>query len=189
MTIANTGTLFTPDDLLRMENAVNYELVDGKLVERHLGMRSSQIAARVLALVSRFASENRLGLTFGADAGYQCYPDAPDRVRKPDVSFIRAGRLPGDEAPEGHCRIPPDLAVEVVSPNDLSYEVEEKVAEYLAAGVPLVWVVHPPTRTVRVHRPRSSPRGSVADLSGGDQITGEEALPGFTCRIDEFFAA
>jgi Uma2 family endonuclease len=189
MTIANTGTLFTPDDLLRMENAVSYELVDGKLVERHMGMESSAIAVRVAFLIALFLRDNRLGHLFGADASYQCFPNAPAKVRKPDVSFIRTERLPGGRIPTGHCPVAPDLAVEVISPGDLAYEVEEKVAEYLAAGVPLVWVVHPPTRTVRVHRPRSSPRGSVADLSEADQITGEEVLPGFTCRIDEFFAA
>jgi Uma2 family endonuclease len=187
MTIANPGSLFTPDDLLRMEGAVNYELVDGKLVERHMGMESSEIAARVVLLVGMFLRAQSIGRLFGADAGYQCFPNSPRKVRKPDVSFIRAGRLPGDRAPAGHCLIAPDLAVEVISPGDLAYEVEEKVAEYLQAGVPLVWVVNPPTRTVRIHRPKSSPRGPVAELSGDDAITGEDILPGFSCKVSEFF--
>lgn len=187
MTIANPGTLFTPDDLLRMEDAVNYELVDGKLVERHMGLESSEIALRIAFLIGLFLREHRLGRLFGADASYQCFPDAPAKVRRPDVSFIRSERLPGGALPSGHCPIPPDLTVEVVSPTDLAYEVEEKVAEYLRAGVPLVWVVHPPPRTV-IHRPKSSPLGSVADLSDTDAITGEDVLPGFTCNIADFFA-
>ena len=188
MTIANPGTLFTPDDLLRMEDAVNYELVDGKLVERHMGMEASAIAAQIVMLIGLFLRTSKQGRMFGAEASYQCFPNAPAKVRKPDVSVIRAGRLPNDRAPEGHCRIPPDLAVEVISPNDLAYEVEEKVAEYLQAGVPLVWIVNPPTRTVRIHRPKASAQGPVSELSGDDTITGENVIPGFSCKVSEFFA-
>jgi Uma2 family endonuclease len=187
MTLAQTETAFTPEDLLRMDDGVNYELVDGKLVERHMGMESSEIAARILLLIGMFLRDRRLGRLFGADASYQCFPDSPSKVRKPDVSFIRTDRLPGGRTPTGHCPVPPDLAVEVISPGDLSYEVEEKVTEYLVAGIPLVWVVHPPTRTVRVHRPRSSPRGPISELAGDDTIDGEDVLPGFSCKVSEFF--
>ena len=188
MTIASPETRFTPEDLLRMEDAINYELVDGKLVERHMGMESSEIALRIAFLLGLFLRDHRLGRLFGADASYQCFPNASKNVRKPDVSFIRSGRLSGDRAPAGHSLIPPDIAVEVISPNDLAYEVEEKVAEYLQAGVPLIWIVNPPTRAVRIHRPKSSPRGPVAELSGDDVITGEEVLPEFSCKVSEFFA-
>jgi Uma2 family endonuclease len=188
MTIANTGSLFTPDDLLRMEDAVNYELVDGKLVERHMGMESSEIAARIVLLIGMFLRSESIGRLFGADASYQCFLKAPKKVRKPDVSFIRSERIPGGQLPTGHCSFRPDLAVEVISPGDLAYEVEEKVAEYLEAGVPLVWIVNPPTRTVRIHRPKSSPGGPIAELSGDDTITGEDVLPGFSCKVSEFFA-
>jgi Uma2 family endonuclease len=187
MTTITPRTVFTPDDLLRLPDAVSYELVDGKLVERNMGMESSQIAARILILLGRFLTDHQLGLIFGADASYQCFPDAPNKVRKPDVSFIRSGRLADDRAPQGHSRIHPDLVVEVVSPGDLSYEVEEKVAEYLRAGVPLIWVVHPPTRTVRVHRPRTAPQDRVSDLTDADTLTGEDVLPGFSCAVRDFF--
>jgi Uma2 family endonuclease len=152
-----------------------------------MGMESSRIGMRVGHLVSKFLDDRPGGLLFGADAGYQCFPN-PNSVRKPDVSFIRAGRLANDRAPEGHCRIPPDLAVEVISPNDLAYEVEEKVAEYLEAGVPLVWIVNPPMRSVRIRRPKTAANGPVAELSGDDTITGEDVLPGFSCKVSEFFA-
>jgi Uma2 family endonuclease len=187
MTIANPGTLFTPDDLLRMEDAVNYELVDGKLVERHMGMESSEIALRIAFLLALFLRDRRTGRLFGADASYQCFPAALTKIRKPDVSFIPSDRIPGGKLPAGHCPIAPGLAVEVVSPGDLAYEVEEKVAEYLEAGVPLVWIVNPPTRTVRVRRPKTSNRGPVAELSGEDLISGEDVLPGFSCKVSEFF--
>ena len=85
-----------------------------------------------------------------------CFPDAPAKVRKPDASFIRRGRLPGEALPDGFCPIPPDVAAEVVSPNDLAYEVDEKVGEWLRAGVRLVWVINPRARIVAVHRRSTS---------------------------------
>src|SRR5829696_8834539 len=54
MTLAQTETAFSPEDLLRMEDGINYELVDGKLVERHMGMESSEIAARIVLLIGIF---------------------------------------------------------------------------------------------------------------------------------------
>jgi Uma2 family endonuclease len=186
---ASPPARFTPDDLLNLPDAVNYELVDGQLVERHMGMESSLVAAIVIGEIRQFLKQQPIGLVFGADASYRCYPDAPDKVRKPDVSFIRNGRLPGDRVPKGHCPIAPDLAVEVVSPNDLAYELDEKVAEYQAAGVPLVWVVNPAIRRVRIHRPATAPLGSIAELTANDVITGEDVLPGFRCPVREFFGS
>jgi Uma2 family endonuclease len=187
MTTTALDRVFTPEGLLRMEDSVSYELVDGKLVQRHSGMLSSNIAARVAVSIGAFLHERGGGHVFGADAGYQCFPNAPSNVRKPDASFVRTGRFPGGKTPTGHCPIPPDLAVEVISPNDLAYDVDEKVNEYSDAGVPLVWVVSPPTRTVRIHRPRAAARGPLSGLSAADVITGEDVLPGFSCTVAEFF--
>jgi Uma2 family endonuclease len=178
---------FTPDDLLRLPDAVNYELVDGKLVERHMGMRSSLVGLQIGKLISVFLDANPMGFAFAADASYQCFADAPEKVRKPDVSFIRKGRLPNDAVPDGHSNVHPDLAVEVLSPNDLAYDVNEKVGEYLKAGVPLVWVVDPHSRTVLIVRSPSSPRGSGNVLTDTETITGEDILPGFAHPVADFF--
>jgi Uma2 family endonuclease len=86
-----------------------------------------------------------------AEDGYQCFPHDPSVVRKPDVSFIRCGRLPGEVLPMGWGEIPPDLAVEVVSSNDSAGELEEKLDDYQKAGVPLLWVVNLKSRTVMVY--------------------------------------
>ena len=99
------------------------------------------------------------------------------------MSCVRQERLPSEKFSEGYIDIPPDVAVEVVSPNDLVYEVTQKVQEYLAAGVKLVWVVNPPARSVEVHRLD----GSVALLKAGDELSGESVLPGFSCRVGELF--
>jgi Uma2 family endonuclease len=106
-------------------------------------------------------------------------------VRKPDVSLVLRDRLTAEQLEEGFLTIAPDLAIEVVSPNDSAYEVEEKVQEYLSAGVRLVWVVYPPTRTVHIHRADRS----TAVLSSGDELNGEDLLPGFTCHTGDLFAS
>jgi Uma2 family endonuclease len=180
-------TRFTPEDLLNLPDGVNYELVDGKLVERHMGMESSLIALRIGHRISQFLDQHPMGLLFGADASYQCFPDAPDKIRKPDVSFIQNGRLADNKPPQGHCRLAPDLAIEVVSPNDLASEIEEKVAEYRHVGIRLIWIVYPRTRTVSIRRLPQSPLGAGDQAGATDTISGEDVLQGFSCPVKDFF--
>lgn len=174
---------YTPEELLTMPDGDMYELVDGQLVERKMGWKSGWVGTRLASLLTTYCDENGLGWVAGADSSYQCFPSSPRQVRKPDVSFIRIDRLPADEAPEGHCRIAPDLAVEVVSPNDFYSEVEEKVKDYLDAKVPLIWIVDPATRTARAHRID----GSVKNLNLGDELEGEDVVPGFHCPLATLF--
>lgn len=186
MTIAE-GKTITPDELLAMSDAVDYELVDGRLVERPMGSESSAIAALVAALLIGYNKTHRMGHIFTADCGYQCFPDAPGKVRKPDVSFVRTGRLANERPPKGYIRVAPDLAVEVLSPGDKGEEIEEKVAEYLAAGVRLIWIVSPTARNVRIHRPANAALGPIGVVGEKDTISGEDILPGFTAPVAGFF--
>jgi len=188
MSIITPIAPITPEEFLDLPDAVSYELVDGQLVERNMGLESSGIAARIIVLIGIFVQRGKLGNIFDSEATYQCFADAPKKIRRPDVSFVRAGRFEGGRLPAGHCRIAPDLAIEVVSPGDLAYEIEEKVAEYLRAGVQLVWVVYPSTRNVKICRPRTSPLGPISQLSDSDSISGEDVLPGFTCPVSDIFA-
>lgn len=101
------------------------------------------------------------------------------------MSFVRRERLtPAQLREAGHARIPPDLAVEVVSAHDLFTEVQVKAGEYLAAGVPLVWLVDPKAEQVLVYRGD----GSAARLTAADMLSGGDVLPGFECRLAELFA-
>jgi len=178
-----TETQYTPEDLLALQDEGRYELIDGQLVERNMGARSSYVAARLLHLLALTTDAQQLGLLFGADCGYQMFADDPNRVRYADGSFIRRGRLPGDTPPEGHCRIPPDLLIEAVSPDDLAHVVEQKIEQWLAAGVRLVWVLYPDTHRLHVHRYD----GTVSKLRSDDALSGEDVVPGFQCRIAEIF--
>ncbi len=182
-TAAATKT-YTPADLLTMPDGDRYELVDGHLVEQNMSFWSSYVAGRALSRLSIYCETNASGWVVPEGTTYQCFPNHPMRVRKADVSFIRKDRLSVAQATaEGHLTIAPDLAIEVVSPNDLVYEVDLKVQDYLQAGVSLVWVVNPEARGVHVYRLD----GSVAVLHEKDDLDGETLLPGFRCRVADLF--
>lgn len=183
MTTAEAKATFTPEDLLSMPDAVRFELVDGQLVERNLGGISSFTGGCIYWFLMEYAKTQKAGWAWPADATFQCFPDAPDKVRSPDASFIRSSRLPKPSAMRGHIRVAPDLAVEVISPNDLAREVDAKVAEYLGAGVRLVWIINPDSRTVRVHRLD----GTISGLKESDNLDGEDVLPGFRCTLRDIF--
>jgi Uma2 family endonuclease len=175
----------TPDELLRAQHEGGVEFVNGQLVEKPVSMESSRVAVRIIAALQSYAERTRQVEVYDSTLGYQCFPEEPTHFRKPDVSAIRRERLAGLEPDPGLMPIPPDLAVEVLSPGDFAYDVSLKIEEYLANGFKLIWVVHPNTRTVVIHRGD----GSVAKLHEQDDITGESLLPGFTCKVAEFFAA
>lgn len=174
----------TASDLLRLQQEAGVEFVNGQWVEKPVSKESSRVAARIVFLLQTHVEVTGEAEVYGADLGYQCFSDEPARFRKPDASAVRRERLAGLEPDPGLMPIPADLVVEVISPGETSYDVAEKVEDYLANGFKLVWVVHPNTRTVNVHRTD----GSVAKLYDRDEITGESVLPGFRCRVREFFA-
>src|SRR5437667_9864564 len=117
-------TRYTPRDLLMMPEGDQYELVNGELVERSMSYWSTYIAGVIYRLLSTFCLEDKLGWVAPEGASYQCFPRDPEKVRRADVSFIRLDRLTSERATaEGHMALAPDLAVEVVSPNDSYYQV------------------------------------------------------------------
>jgi Uma2 family endonuclease len=175
--------LLEPDDLLQMPDGDSFELVDGRPVEKKMGAKSDEIASAVLAAIYNHVRSRRLGHVFGSQTGYRCFVHRPKLVRKPDVSFVARGRFPNEETPEGDIDIPPDLAVESVSPNDAYEDVEVKVNEYLSAGVRLVWVISPTAKTILIRRPDKT----CAALHANDVLSGEDVLPGFTCPVAELF--
>ena len=175
--------LVTPEELLAMPNGDHCELVNGELKEKDMGAAlSAWVGMRIARRLDEYA-ELRGGYAFGDAASYRCYDDDPNRVRIPDASFISSGRLEGGEIPSGYLTIPPDLAVEVVSPSDRYGDVEDKAEEYLEAGVIVVWVINPSNRSVRIFRRDARPE----QLGPNDELTAEEIMPGFRCRVADLF--
>jgi Uma2 family endonuclease len=173
----------TPEELLDMPGAASYELVDGQLVERKMSTLSCLVEGLVYERVQGHARPNKLGLVWPGTQGYQCFPDRPKKVRKPDVSFVKAERMTLELLQTGNLPIAPDLAVEVISPGDLAHEVAEKIEEYRQAGVALIWVVEPELRIIDVYRMN----GVNSRLREADELSGEDVLPGFRCRVAELF--
>ncbi|MBI4521585.1 MAG: Uma2 family endonuclease [Gemmatimonadetes bacterium] len=161
------------------------ELVRGRVVREpppkpvHGGLDAS-FAARLY----QFVKQRRLGVVF-TNVGFILGVD-PDTVRGPDLSFVSKERIPPGGYTSGeYWRMAPDLAVEILSPSNTAAEIEEKVAEYLAAGGRLVWVVNPKRRTVRVY----GSGGAVRTLTVGDVLEGEDVLPGFRLSVAKLFEA
>jgi Uma2 family endonuclease len=141
--------------------------------------RHGYVAAKITRKVGNFVDDNRLGWVV-VESGVILERD-PDTVRGPDVSFYSIDRHP--EPPDRYFEIPPDLAVEVLSPDDRRSKVREKIREYVSKGVKVVWLVDPEQKIVTVYT--GSLRGVEYDET--DSPDGGDVLPGFTCKVGDFF--
>jgi Uma2 family endonuclease len=189
-----TAPMTTADLLAMPDDGVERWLIRGELREKrpvlgdHPTTIRNRVHSRVLIRVGKVL-DNWLdqqpeprGQVLGGEAGVKLTHD-PDSTVGIDVVYVSAdvAARQGDDTSliDGV----PVLAVEILSPNDTQEEVHEKVTEYLRAGVPLVWIVDPYDRTVRVYRPDARPQ-----LFNEDQeLTGESHLPGFRVPVARMF--
>jgi Uma2 family endonuclease len=160
-----------------LEDGSLQELVCGEVITMSPPKaRHGACCAAIVLQLGSFVKSNRLGTVTCNDSGVLIRQD-PDTVRGPDVAYWSRERLP--EISETYVEIPPDLVAEVVSPSDVFSHVQRKVREYLERGVRLVWVVDPENLELSIYRPGQQPR----IFSEGETVTGEDVLPGFTCRV------
>jgi Uma2 family endonuclease len=178
-------TLMTADELWRMpDDGYRYELIAGELKQMPpTGFLHGTVAMDCGSLLREYVKKYDLGVVCAAETGFRLRQN-PDTVRAPDAAFVTKERVLAQGKTEKFWPGAPDLAVEVVSPSDRFDEVVEKVQEWLAAGTRLVWVALPRTKTVMVYRSN----GQVQVLQEDDELSGEEVLPGFVCRVKEIFA-
>ena len=180
-----TGIRMTADELWRLpDNGMRRELIAGELHEMPpAGGEHGYVGNRAQIRLGLFLENHPEigGSFFLSDTGYRLSRD-PDTVRQPDLSYVNEARLP-EARVRGYPELAPDFVVEVVSPNDTATDVQSKVDEWLAAGVVLVWVLYPSTRTAMTFRSD----GPVALLHADDTITAEPVLPGFACRLGDLF--
>jgi len=168
----------------RFHDGLRHELVRGELrTMSPAGSEHGVIVVTITLLVGQFVKAQQLGVVFGAETGFKITAD-PDTVRAPDIAFVQRDRVPPAGIPVTFWPGAPDLAIEVVSPSDTLEGVEDKVADWLDAGTRAVWVVKPRRRNVSIFRKLDE----VRILTEGDEIDGQEILPGFRCRVAEFFA-
>ncbi len=156
----------------------DYEYVKGELVPMSAtSLEHAELCVNISSFLRVHVRENQLGGKVLAEAGFR----VGERVLRPDVAFLSAARVPEDKRKASP--VPPDLAVEVVSPSDKLYSVIEKAFVYLSAGTRLVWVIEPVAKTVTVYRSESD----FETLKLSDTLTGEDVVEGFACQVAELF--
>ena len=177
-TMSSTAALMTADELLHLNLPdKRTDLVRGKLVVREpAGWTHGVVAMKLGIKLGTHVERTDAGVVLAAETGFRLESD-PDTVRAPDVAFVARDRIP--EAPQGFPALAPDLAVEVLSPDDRPGEVLAKVADWLDAGAKLVWVVDPARRLARVYRSD----GSETAVSAEGSLDGEDVLPAFSCPL------
>jgi len=176
----------TAEQLIRLppDRGKRYELRRGELLMMTpSGALHGDVTMALGTLMRVYASQKKLGKVLAAETGFKIHSD-PDTVRAPDVAFVARERIPSTGVPRGYWELTPDLVAEVVSPNDSAADVQDKVEEWLNAGVRRVWVVYPDTQTVHVYRSLKE----VSVLKPGDTLDGEDVLLGFSCTVEEIFA-
>lgn len=179
-----TSQLMTVEELERTGGPEGrWELINGELVAMAAaGGEHGRISSTINTFLGPFVRAEGLGCLYASDTGF-VLSESPPTVRQPDLGFIRTERLPDELAEVGFLRIPPDLVLEVISPSDRIAEVLTKVGQWLAFGVPLVWLVASRARTVTVYRPDREPRTLTID----QMLDGEDIVPGFKLPVREIF--
>jgi Uma2 family endonuclease len=172
----------TAAELLRMGDIGRCELIYGELVMMSpAGAAHGVVASRFARYLTEFVEEYDLGVVFAAETGFKI-ESKPDLVRAPDASFVHKARI-AQPLTRGYFPGVPDLAVEVLSPEDTKREVAEKINMWLAHGTELVWEADPRLMTVIVHRVGHKPQR----LTKTDTLDGEPLLPGFSVPLSKIF--
>ncbi len=173
---ARHASIAVPDDML-------YEVVDGQINEKIVGVHESEIASLLIGFLAPFLRSHRLGKVVGETIFRIDRPK--DLQRRPDVAFVSHSKWPSNRrAPKVSAwDLVPDLAVEVVSPTNSATEVLRKVHEYFEAGVGRVWVIYPEQKNIHIY----SSTNQIHVLQVGDELDGGDLIPGFRLPLSALF--
>lgn len=174
----------TAEELLDYRNEpFQHELIRGRLFEMEPpGAEHGVVAMEIGSRLREHVRAHGLGLAFAGEIGFKLESD-PDTVRAPDAGFIVQARVDETGIPRGYWPGPPDLAIEVVSPNDRRTKVEAKALDWLAAGTRIVVVIDPPIRTATVYRSRDD----VRIVTGSEPLDLDDVVSGFHPPLSELF--
>ena len=168
------------ENTIALDPEKEYEIVNGIPEEKEMaGARHGRVGARLIIELGHYVVSHDLGVVYGPDTSFKMERNE----RLPDISFVAAERIPEDGDPEGIWQIAPDLAVEVISPNDVYRQVMNKVFDYLDEGVKQVWLIYPERKLLTIYH-------SLTDsetLTENDTLTCKELLPGFSCKVGDLF--
>lgn len=178
--VAATKPLLTEEEFLRLsDDGRKYELVEGEAREVPAGVLHDAIVMRVGFLM--YHSAQKVGFLAASSAGFKM---VTGNIRSPDISLVLRERLPEGKPPQGFLEGAPDLAVEVLSPNEDWAELGRKLGEYFASGSKEVWLVDPEAKTVTVYKSLTQ----VQVFRSEDELTGSDLLPNFRCKVAELLA-
>ena len=182
--MSTTAKLLTAEEFWKIADHRQMELECGEvIIMNQPGLRHGYVCTRVISVVDQFVEAHRLGRVFSNDAGVVT-ERGPDTVRGPDVMYYSFARLPADVLPEGYGNLPPEVAFEVLSPDDRPRRVIRKIAEYLTVGVLCVVVLDPESRTISLHRKDQL----TTELSIRDELRLPEISDAFAVPVARLFS-
>lgn len=181
-----TTQLMTAEELLALpDDGMRSELIKGELRKMPpAGHQHGKLAMLISVPLGQYVLENKLGMIYAAETGFIIARN-PDTVRAPDASFVRQEIIDRIGEPAGYWPTAPDLAIEVISPNDIYIEVEEKVFEWLEARTRMVITINPRKKTVTVYRSLLD----VKILTENDVLDGEDVVPGWKMPLKNLFSS
>lgn len=180
-----TKTPMSLEAFLELEPcAPELELMDGEVVQKAMvGKAHSRLVRKLLQALANYGDE--IG-TIDVDTELRHLHREAQWVFIPDVSVTFQDRLAGYSFSENRpVEVLPDFAIEVLSPDDRPGRVTQKIAHYMQAGVPLLWVVDPEERQITVWRPDAAPH----NVETSETLTAAPVLPDFSADLGELFAA
>jgi len=175
--------LLSADEFLRLHEDDRTELVRGVVEEIPVPHPvHGYVCSNVAGEIRSFVREHDLGRVMTNDTFVRTGSD-PDTIRGADICYFSFSRLAKGPLPRGLLPVVPDLVIEVRSPSDRSGSVDEKINEYIAAGVTVAVLIDPDKGTVAIHRSNELPQM----LNRHDVLTIPEVLPGFSLPIEQLF--
>ena len=184
--MSTTSTaLITAEELMQLpDDGFRYELINGEVEKMPPpGHPHGRIAFRLSIAVGQFVLEHVLGEGFATDTGFKLSSN-PDTVLAPDFAFVTNEKFREGSKTEGYWPGPPDLAVEVLSPNDRPGKVKQKISLWFSFGTRQVWIVDPEHTTVTIYRSESN----RTTFSGSDYLEAQDLFPGLRISLDQIFA-
>jgi len=176
--------LITGEEFFRMPNIGSAELIAGEIVtQMPTGHPHGFIESMIAFFLNLFVREQKLGRVLTGEVGIYTKRN-PDQIRAADVAFISHQRL-SEAKEEGFLDVAPELIVEIMSPANTWTEAQEKLAEYFAIGVNVIWIVDPQLEQVHVYRSLEA----FKLFQKQDTLTGDDILPGFSVSLTEIFDA
>lgn len=177
--MTSTANLTLEEFLALPETKPGCEYLNGRLMQKATPNVLHGIIQSLLGRVlGAYIQLHRLGISGSEIRCIFGPPGVEPRVVLPDYLFLAREHLAGLDL-NGPIRRPPDLAAEILSPDDQLSDVHEKLDFYLANGVRLVWVIDPQRRTLTA----TAGVGQAMTLAEGEAVNGGEVLPGFACAV------